>query len=743
MRPAWALAAVLAGSLTLAVGACGDDPVATNPDPDGGEGGSPPSPYGLDTRPPNATCVAPKRPAGTSTVKFVHVFNSVTLGTPMHIAQIPGDASRWFVAQRGGTVVSFPTTAPPNTPTLVMTIPKTVNTAGEGGLLGFAFHPKFAQNGQAFVSYTTDGGSTGMRSVVARMTSADSGATFAPGTYQDIIPPFEQPYTNHDGGDAHFGNDGLLYLSFGDGGSGGDPLGHGQNKNTFFSKILRIDVDNPASGNAYGIPSSNPFAVSGGEPATYAYGFRNPFRFSLDAATNQVWVGDVGQNLWEEVDKVALGGNYGWNTREGKHCYSPATGCATAGLVDPVWEYDHGQGSAIIGGVIYRGKAINSIVGQYVVGDYGSSRVWLLADQGDGTWKQTEITDRGGASGWVAFDVDNDGEVYGVSLFGGIYKLVVAAPEPPSTFPDKLSKTGCVDPTDPKKPASGLIPFAPVSPLWSDGADKGRWMALPDGKQITIGADGDFDFPNGTVLVKNFGLAGKLVETRLFMRHDDGGWAGYSYEWDDAQTDATLLLANKTRVVGSQTWYYPSRAECSRCHTAAAGSSLGPEVLQLNSDFVYRQTNRTANQLRTLEHIGVFDKPLSAPPEKLPFMPAPTGVTPVEQRARAYLHANCSFCHRPQGGGGGTIDLRYATAFGSTTACNGAPQAGDLGIPGAKIVVPGDPSKSILVLRPKRTDAFRMPPLATTVVDPAGTTLLEQWVSGLGTCPVPVDAGAD
>jgi hypothetical protein len=245
------------------------------------------------------------------------------------------------------------------------------------------------------------------------------------------------------------------------------------------------------------------------------------------------------------------------------------------------------------------------------------------------------------------------------------------------------------------------------------------------------------------VLVKNFGLAGKLIETRLFIRHDDGGWAGYSYEWDDAQTDATLLPANKTRVVGNQTWYYPSRAECGRCHTAAAGSSLGPEVLQLNSDFVYPQTNRLSNQMATLDHIGMFDKPLSAPPAQLPSMPAPTGVTPIEQRARAYLHANCSFCHRPQGGGGGNIDLRYATPLGNTTACNGAPQVGDLGIAGAKIILPGDPSKSILVQRPKRTDAFRMPPLATTAVDLTGTTLLEQWVQGLGTCPAPVDAGTD
>ncbi|CAN5323784.1 hypothetical protein BH09MYX1_BH09MYX1_23710 [soil metagenome] len=750
MRTGILLGAVLLGAAALAVGACGDDAISDQLDgaTDGGADAGPPpipSPYGIDTRPLNPTCVAPKRPPNPSSLKWVRVWNNVSLSTPMHIAQIPGDSTRMFAVLRNGSVVSFPTTNPPNTPTTVLTIPKTVNTNGEGGFLGFAFHPKFAQNGQVYLSYTTNGGTTDMRSVVARMNSTDNGATFAAGTYVDVIPPFDQPFTNHDGGDAHFGKDGYLYLSFGDGGSGGDPLSHGQLTTLLFSKILRIDVDKPQNGKPYGIPVDNPFATSTtSEPALFAYGFRNPFRFSIDPDTNQVWVADVGQGKWEEVDKVQNGGNYGWRFREGKHCYNPGTGCPTNGLIDPVWEYDHTVGSAIIGGPIYRGKAIPSIIGKYVVGDNGSGRTWILTDQGDGTWKETEITDRGGGAGWSAFDVDNDGEVYGVSLYNGIYKLVPAAADPPSTFPDKLSKTGCVDPQNPKNPAPGLVPYEPISPLWSDGAEKGRWLAIPDGTQIKIGADGDFDFPNDTVLMKSFRLGGKLIESRLFVRHDDGGWAGYTYEWDDAETDATLLPANKTRTVGTATWYYPSRAECNRCHTSAAGGSLGPETLQLNSDFVYPATNRLSNQMRTLDHIGMFDKPLALPVEQLPTLLAPAGSGPVEDRARSYMHANCSFCHRPQGGGGGNIDLRFSTPFPSSNACGATPQAGDLGITGAKVVLPGDPAKSILVQRPKRTDSFRMPPLATRVVDPTGTAVLEQWVQGFATCPSPiVDAGGN
>ncbi len=751
MRIRTACGVVLAGGWLAA--SCGDDPIAPTPDasvdgsidagPDG-DGGPIAAPYGLDSRPSNPTCLAPKRPPGTAAVKFERVFSNVGIGTTLHIAQIPGDSTRMFALNRGGTMESFSTVNPPNVPTVVMQIPN-VNFNGEGGLLGFAFHPKFAQNGYLYVSYTTYGGSTDMRSVVCRLTSPDNGATFPMSSYVEIIPPFEQPFVNHDGGDLHFGKDGYLYASFGDGGSGGDPLGNGQKLTSYFSKILRIDVDNPSGGKQFGIPSDNPFANSStAEPATFAYGFRNPFRFSIDPETNQLWVGDVGEELYEEVDKIASGGNYGWNFREGRHCFKPATNCPTAGLIDPVWEHARDQTlAAVVGGPVYRGKTIPSLVGKVIVGDYPSNRVWYLTDQGDGTWKETEIVDRGGGGIWAAFDTDNDGEVYGVSIPGLLYKLVPAAPEPPSTFPDTLSKTGCVDPTDPKKAAAGLIPFAPVSPLWSDGAEKERFLAIPDGTKITVGSDGDFEFPVGTVLMKHFRLGGKLVETRLFMRHDDGGWEGYSYEWNDAETDARLLPANKTRKVGNATWYYPSRGDCTRCHTAAAGGSLGPETLQLNSDVVYAATNRVSNQLRTLEHIGMLDKPLPAPADQLPALVAPDGSAPLDARARSYLHANCSFCHRPTGGGGGTIDLRYATPFASMNACNATPQTGDLGIPLAKVIAPGSPATSILVQRPKHTDVLRMPPLGTLVVDPVGVGILEQWVQGMGPCPAVADAGAD
>jgi uncharacterized repeat protein (TIGR03806 family) len=291
-----------------------------------------------------------------------------------------------------------------------------------------------------------------------------------------------------------------------------------------------------------------------------------------------------------------------------------------------------------------------------------------------------------------------------------------------------------VDPSDPKQPAPGLIAYGVSAPLWSDNADKRRWMALPDNTRITVGNDGDFDFPNGTVLVKEFSLAGRRIETRLLIRHSDGGWAGYTYEWNDTQTDATLLPAGKSRVFGAQTWSFPSRNECAYCHTQAAGNSLGLEIAQLNYDFVYPTTNRQSNQIATLDHIGMFASP-PGDPMTLPRLPAYDAMAaPLAARARGYLHANCSICHRPQGTGQGPQDFRFGTAFGMTMLCNVDPQEGTLGITGAKLILPGDPSRSIVSRRMHALDANRMPPLATSMVDPVGSKLIDDWIMSLTGC---------
>jgi uncharacterized repeat protein (TIGR03806 family) len=274
------------------------------------------------------------------------------------------------------------------------------------------------------------------------------------------------------------------------------------------------------------------------------------------------------------------------------------------------------------------------------------------------------------------------------------------------------------------------------APLWSDGAEKDRWLAIPDGTTIGVKEDGDFDLPIGSVLMKTFTLGGNTIETRLFVRHDDGEWAGYTYEWDDAQKDAVLLPSAKTKTVGDQQWTFPSRSDCSRCHTAAAGRALGPEIAQLNGDHVYPSTNRVANQLATLDHIGMFTAPLGKKPEELPAYPAPFGDAPLEARARAYLHGNCSGCHRPEGGAPrATMDLRFGTAFADTKTCGQAPLIDDLDVPGAKLIAPGAPEQSVLSLRVHAAGANRMPPLATRRVHAEGAALLDDWIRATKTCP--------
>jgi uncharacterized repeat protein (TIGR03806 family) len=292
-----------------------------------------------------------------------------------------------------------------------------------------------------------------------------------------------------------------------------------------------------------------------------------------------------------------------------------------------------------------------------------------------------------------------------------------------------------VNPQNPSQPASGLVPYSVAAAFWSDAAVKERWLALPDSTSIAVGADGDFDLPTGTVLMKHFRLDGTLIETRLFMRHPDGGWAGYSYEWNSQRTDATLVQGGKTATIGQQQWVFPSGSQCLSCHTSAAGFALGLETAQLNNPFTYPATGRSANQLRTLDHIMLFATPLGDPALQPQLADPFDAAAPLGARARAYLHTNCANCHRPGGATGSAMDLRFATSLASTGACDAPPQAGDLGLgPNARLIAPGRPDDSVLLARMTRRDANGMPPLASTVVDTAGADLLRAWIESLSTC---------
>lgn len=706
-------------------------------------------PFGLATRPPNPTCVAAARPVVPSGVKVVRAFMNLTFSYPMLLLQPPNDPSRIFVAERAGVLQAFPNSANPQQTEVqpVLDIHAKINTQGEGGFLGVAFPPDWSTNKVVYVSYTETGVSGHpLRSVISRFRSTDSGATLDPGS-EEVILKLDQPYDNHDGGNINFGPDGYLYIGFGDGGSGGDPLGSGQRVNTLLGKMLRINVNVPAA-QRYAIPATNPFASDGdacnlasnNESAPdagtrcgeiYAWGLRNPWRWSFDSSSGDLWVGDVGQGAYEEVDRVELGGNYGWNTREGFHCYGGST-CATAGLIDPLVEYDHSQGQAITGGFVYRGTKIPGLIGRFVFGDYQTGRVWAMKDDlvtGAHSMELLQDTNLAISS----FGQTLDGEIYALDLFGGtINQLVPSGTTPPDTFPQHLSETGCFDPTDAKKYVPAMILYDLNSPLWSDGAAKERAFAIPDSTTITVNADGDFDLPKGSVVAKTFSLNGKRVETRLLMRHSDGDWAGYTYEWNDAQTDATLLPAGQTKTVGTQQWTWPTRAQCLECHTSVVGRTIGLEAAQLNRDFRYPSTGLVRNELATLEGVGFFSAPLGSVAQ-LKLEP-PSGTGALEARARAYLHSNCSMCHR-QGAGQGPQDFRASLSFKAMNVCNVAPTAGSLGLSNPMLFAPGVPARSIISHRMQTNGAVRMPPLGTVLIDPNGSTLIDQWISSVTSCP--------
>lgn len=304
-------------------------------------------------------------------------------------------------------------------------------------------------------------------------------------------------------------------------------------------------------------------------------------------------------------------------------------------------------------------------------------------------------------------------------------------------LPARLSETGCFDRDDPRRALEGLIPYSVNASLWSDGADKRRWLALPDGARIRVGADGDFDLPPGTVTIKTFEVSGRPVETRFFVRLHSGDWAGYTYEWNAAGTDATVLGEGNRRLpLGAGEWYLPTRAECLKCHTAGAGRSLGLELGQLTGMFDY-PGGRRASQLVTWEQIGLFDGPLPRDLLERPALASPGDPQrPLEARARAYLHVNCSNCHRPEVEGSGTTDFRHGTPLGATGACDAEPLRDNLGAgPEARIIAPARPDRSMVVLRMLELGRGRMPEFASLVVDQEGVALVSDWIRSLSACP--------
>ena len=668
---------------------------------------------GLDRRPSNTRCqAAPVSASGQ--VVAVPAFPSRTFAGPTQIRQHPLAPSLWYVAERRGLIWTFSDGSAEAAGVALDIRGHMAQTATDRsdseqwGVMSFAFHPSFPAEPYLYLAYNRKpAGNAPVRSYVSRFTVNPDGRTFNAAS-EWVLLQADQTRPWHHFGQLQFGPDGRLYLGSGDGGESG----RAQDPNSRHGKILRIDVD-------------------GMTVAEHARGLRNPWRFAFDGA--DLWVGDVGQQTWEEIDLVGAGGNHGWPIYEGRQCMQGS--CGTPGLIPPVHVFDHSVGTAVIGGYVYRGSDIPALHGTYVFGTVSGPTVLGLRPPDFAGRIQIARLPRGNPTGFYA---DLRGELYVIdTISDGIWKLVPgSAPTAAAELAAaRLSDSGCVDPAEPRRLTEGVIRYMINQPLWSDGADKDRGLALPNGSTISVRPDGDFDLPAGTVLVKTFSFDGQPVETRLFMNHPGGGWRGYSYEWSGG--DADLLQGGKAKAItlgGGRklTWVFPSREQCLQCHTAAAGGSLGLEIAQINTDKFYAPTGRTANQLETWKHIGLFATALP-PASELPALATRTAGT-VAARARAYLHANCSFCHRPNGSAQANMDLRFYASMQEMKACYQAPLTTDLGIPGMHLLTPGDPDRSMISVRMRRRDELRMPPLATRLVDEPMAAVIDAWINGPDVC---------
>ena len=356
--------------------------------------------------------------APTGTIALSTVVSG--LSSPVGIERPPGD-NRFFIVEQRGTVRILQNGAV--LPGNFLDLQSIVNfDRQEQGLLGIAFHPNYATNHKFYVNYTQDEGNR--ETHISEFTTMASDPNTADPNSERVLLVVNQPFPNHKGGQLVFGPDGFLYIGLGDGGSGGDPMGNGQNTSTFLGKMLRIGVDPPfALGKEYAIPADNPFVAGGGLPEIFAYGLRNPWRFSFEPVTNRLFVADVGQDSWEEIDILQKGGNFGWNVMEGMHCYPPGTAtCDMTNKILPIFEYSHTDGIAVIGGYIYKGTAIPSLANKYVFADL-TGKVWSLTEAPANTWTRADLL----ASNLIltSFGLDAAGELYLIDYSGNILKLVL------------------------------------------------------------------------------------------------------------------------------------------------------------------------------------------------------------------------------------------------------------------------------------------------------------------------------
>ncbi len=351
--------------------------------------------------------------------------NLATFSSPVDLQHPGDDTDRIFVVEQPGMIKVFDNISTVASAKVFLDIRDRVQYGGELGLLGLAFHPNYETNGYFYVNYTT-GRQGRLQSFIARYRVKATAPNEAEKESEQVVLEFDQPATNHNGGQLAFGPEGYLYIATGDGGGANDQFGNGQNLKTLLGKILRININDTTGGKKYGIPPDNPFMgnTTGNKEEIYAFGLRNPWRFSFDPVTKWLWAADVGQNSFEEIDIIEKGKNYGWNIMEGNSCFRSQS-CNMAGLIKPIWDYDHGLGRSVTGGYVYRGMKVPELAGAYVYGDFVSGRIWALRYDGTNPATNNQLFDT--SLGIASFGLDKNNELYICAFDGRIYRFVSTA----------------------------------------------------------------------------------------------------------------------------------------------------------------------------------------------------------------------------------------------------------------------------------------------------------------------------
>ncbi len=654
------------------------------------------------------------------------LWEHLTFEQALDIAYLP-EAERMFLAERRGKIWSVPADlgASPDGKELCADLATFIPNFFS--LYGITFHPRFAENREVFLFYV-DANGTADGSHIARFRMRPGSWELEPES-REVLISFGSG--GHNGGHLKFGPDGMLYFLVGDleVPSPPDPRNTGQDLSDLASSVIRIDVDQRDPGLAYRIPPDNPFLdVEGARPEIWAYGFRNPWKLCFHPERGDMWVGDVGWELWELIYQVKRGGNYGWSITEGPQPIKPNQSFGPSLISPPAVTHSHVEAASITGGYFYGGDRTPGLKDAYLYGDYVTGKAWALWHDGENVQAHEEIADTGLKI--VSFGEAKDGEVVFLNWDPPqtLYRFVENPAEPgEAPFPRMLSETGLFQDTAEAVPNLGVYPFKIQAPMWQDGATADYWIGIPgDG---TIGALYQerrdvpllrFNKPEGTVLVKTLFLQGKRVETQLL--HFEGFWNGYSYRWNAEGTDAELVAKEgEDHQIGDVPWHFSARAECMRCHSGNFNRMLA---------FVPGQINRD-DQLERFHELGLIDQRFVRATEFQKIVDPYAESEPIDLRARSWLHANCSHCHRVSGGGSVAVQMDAQCPPELMDLIDVEPMKGGFGLDAPKLIAPGQPHNSVLYYRAATSGVGHMPMVGARTIDEPGVEALRQWIVSL------------